>query len=217
MNYSLYLLSEYFRSPGQYISLPLDWAVCNTLAVQLLTKGNVNARLPPGPTTGTCLLAHSLVSLLTAAKFNSVRHPTFGEPQFHSTECLQTESYACSLPAVSGGQWWSGVSGAGGMSTFPHGLLWDAMRRQGTACLICTWLQLGEMYSAETTIVRHVTSLILLWNTKRLMMGLAHYVGVRSVLNCNQLQSFSHMFLILLTFLEIRFKENFEVYYSSVK
>lgn len=48
-------------------------------------------------------------------------------------------------------------------------------------------------------------------------MGLAHYVGVRSVLNCNQLQSFGHMFLILLTFLEKRFKENFEVYYSSVK
>lgn len=88
MNYSLYLLSESFRSPGQYISLPVDWAVCNTLAVQLLSKGKVNARLPPGPTTGACWRTPWSACLQLQ---NSVlsRHPTFWEPQFHSTECLQ--------------------------------------------------------------------------------------------------------------------------------
>lgn len=42
------------------------------------------------------------------------------------------------------------------------------------------------------------------------MMDLARQVGARSVLNCNGPQSFSHMFLMLVTFLELRFKENFK-------
>lgn len=49
------------------------------------------------------------------------------------------------------------------------------------------------------------------------MNGFEDYVGVRSVLNSNQLQSFSHVFLILLTFLEVRFKKNFEVCHCLVK
>lgn len=36
------------------------------------------------------------------------------------------------------------------------------------------------------------------------MNGLDYYVRFRSVLNSNQLQSFGHVFLILLTFLEVR-------------
>lgn len=110
MNYSLYLLSESFRSPGQYISLPVDWAVCNTLAVQLLTKGKVNARLPLGPTTGTCLLAHSLVSLFTAAKLSFVQTSDFLRTPISQHRMLaEAESYAYALPAVSGGQWLCGV------------------------------------------------------------------------------------------------------------
>lgn len=48
------------------------------------------------------------------------------------------------------------------------------------------------------------------------MNGLDYHVGFRSVLNSNQLQSFGHMFLILLTFLEVRFKKNFEVCHCLV-
>ena len=68
MNYSLYLLSEYFRCSEQHISLPLAGAVCNTLAVCVLTKGNVSCRVRPGPDRGRSLLSGLLAQLAYSCK-----------------------------------------------------------------------------------------------------------------------------------------------------
>lgn len=56
-------LSEYFRCSEQHISLPLAWAVCNTPAVCMLTKGNMSSRIPSGPDHRYSLVSGLLVQL----------------------------------------------------------------------------------------------------------------------------------------------------------